>query len=65
MNVNETVSNTGPKVCERCGKRHPTPWMHKGDCPVCFEPADARTLRDRGMCRRCWAPIAQGAGAAS
>ena len=48
---------TQPKICERCGKTHPTPWIHKGDCPLCFGAADARTLRDRGMCKTCWARV--------
>ena len=29
----------GPPVCERCGKRHPLPWIHQGEqrCEGCKE----------------------------
>lgn len=47
------MNETGIKICDRCGKQHPTPWQHKGDCGICYRPARAKALRDYGMCDAC------------
>lgn len=44
-----------PPLCDRCGKHHGQPWIHKGDCPRCKVRPLKKDKRGRPMatCAEC------------
>lgn len=54
------TTDTGPAVCEKCGKRHPKDWIHAGEqrCVCCQQDFPKKSFkRHYAYCNDCAAKL--------
>lgn len=58
--IKHDTTYQGPPTCERCGLRHPQPWVHKGEqmCQGCKQALPKYNFEKHDIfCKRCKAEM--------